>query len=222
MPQADLQGVAATQPFARLPVTFEQACSRSSALLMLLLLVSALATLLVPLALLAVSATPAIGAAVENPLATLQVLLGLTLMSTLFLLPAKRLIERWGGARRVHIDGEAVSVSMGALGRAFAGANWRLPLAEFSGITRRLRSTLSGVGQELYLVHADPRKCLVIFAADEIPQATVERAAALLGLPEIPMGGNGGARGLPKDPPRWPPPDPPGSPRLPPAPLASP
>ena len=137
-----------------------------------------------PAVLLAATATPALWAAADNPLAALQVVAGLGLWTALFIVPARRLLQRFGTQRSVRIEGGMVSVS----DRAVLGSRlWQVPLEEFSGIAHWVRSSLSGVRHELHLVHADPGKSLLIHRADHISQATIDAAGALLGLPSIPV-----------------------------------
>ena len=185
MPQA-LQVVVASNPlFDRLPFSVDQKSSRTSTLIMLLLLVPAVVTILVPVGLLAAFATQALGAAVEHPEAAVQVVLGLGVWTLLFVLPAKRLIQRFGTARHVRIDLGLVTVHEHGIFRA---SSWTAPLSEFSGVTHHVRSTLSGVRHELILVHSDRSKSVLLHAGDQIPYASIEGAAALFGLPHVPAG----------------------------------
>jgi hypothetical protein len=192
MPQAARNGLnvgrTATQEEAavrwdRLPITIETA-ARLSTPVRFSLLVPTLAVMVSPAVLLAATATPALWAAADNPLAATQVVAGLGLWTALFIVPARRLLQRFGSQRSVRIEGGVVSVSDGTV---LGWRSWQVPLDEFSGIARRLRSSLSGVRHELHLVHADPRKSLLIHRADHISQATIDAAGALLGLPPIPV-----------------------------------
>ena len=167
----------------RLPITIETAARLSTAV-RLSLLVPTLAVMVSPAVLLAATATPALWAAADNPLAATQVVAGLGLWTALFIVPARRLLQRFGSQRSVHIEGGMVSVSEHTV---LGSRSWQVPLDEFSGISRQVRSSLSGVRHELHLVHADPRKSLLIDRADHISQATIDAAGALLGLPSIPV-----------------------------------
>jgi hypothetical protein len=185
MPQAALDIVASNPLFDRLPFSVEQKSSRASAVIMLLLLVPAVATLLVPVGLIAAFATPALWAAMERPAAALQVVLGLGVWTVLFVLPAKRILQRFGTARDVRIEQGLVTVREQA---AFRSRVWTAPLSDFSGIAHHVRSTLSGVRHELILVHRQRPKSVLLHAGDRIPQSTIESAAALLGMPHVPAG----------------------------------
>jgi hypothetical protein len=167
----------------RLPITIESTARLSTAV-RLSLLVPTLAVMVSPAVLLAATATPALWSAADNPLAAAQVVAGLGLWTALFIVPARRLLQRFGSHRSVRIEGGMVSVS----DRAVLGSrSWQAPLDEFSGIAHWMRSSLSGVRHELHLVHPDPRKSLRIHRADHISQATIDAAEALLGLRPVPV-----------------------------------
>jgi len=185
MPQAMHVVVASNPLFDRLPFSVEQKTSRASAALVLLLLVPAVATILMPVGLLAAFATPALWAAAEHPGAATQVVLGLGIWTLLFVVPAKRIIQRFGTARCVRIEQGLVTVRESG---ALRSRNWTAPLAEFSGVAHHVRSTLSGVRHELILVHGDRAKSVLLHADDSIPQSTVDRATGLFGLPHVPAG----------------------------------
>jgi len=185
MPQAVVDILASDPLFAKLPFSVDQRSSRASALIMLLLLVPALVTLLVPLGLLAVFAGPVAAIAASDPAAAIQVVLGLGLWTVLFVVPAKRLVQRFGRERRVHVDAGMVTVrETGVLGSRV----WTAPLSEFRGLAYHVRATLSGLRHELILVHAVPGRSVLLHTADAISQSTIERAIRLLRLPQVPPG----------------------------------
>jgi hypothetical protein len=168
---------------ASLPLTIEHASSRTSNAIMLALLVPALAILIIPLGLLAAFATPAVSAGANNPVAAAQAFIGLCMWTALFALPCKRLIQHFGRAQHIHIEAGVVSVSeRGAIGCR----DWNAPLSEFCGVAHHVRATLSGWRHELILVHPDRSKRLLLCASDAIPHSTIERAAKLLGVAQIP------------------------------------
>src|SRR5262249_53422224 len=151
--------------------------SRISALIMLLLLVPALLVGLVPTALLVAYASSSWGIAADNPGAAAQVLVGIAMWTVLFVLPAKRIVQRFGAARQIMIDRDYVSVS----DRGFFGTrHWSAPLAEYTGIARHLRSTLSGLRSELILVHRESRKSILLHSGDLASTPTIEQAIGLL------------------------------------------
>lgn len=182
MPQAVFEIVAAPARFDCLPISLDQRTSRGSALVLLMLLAPALAMLLLPAALLAVFAGPALDIAARDPIAAFQVVVGLLLWGTLLALPMRRIIQRLGRARTVRIADGFVSVRERS---PFGATQWRAPLCEFRGVTHHVRATLSGWRHELILVHADRAHSVLLHAADGIPASMIERASALLRLPEI-------------------------------------
>jgi hypothetical protein len=181
-PQAVLDIVACDPPFDRLPLTIEQKSSRISALIMLMLLVPALLVVLVPTGLLVAYASSSLGVAADHPGAAAQVLVGIGLWTVLFVLPAKRIVQRFGTVRRIQVDTGAVTVGERGL---FGSRRWSAPLSEYIGITRHLRSTLSGLRHELILVHREPRKSVLLHSGDLTSPPTIEQTTRLLGLPEI-------------------------------------
>jgi hypothetical protein len=183
MPQVLLDIVASNPLFDRLPLNVQQKSSRSSALIMLLLLVPAVLTMLVPVGLLAAFAAPALWTATENPVAATQVVVGLVIWTVLFVVPAKRLVQRFGTAREIRIEGGLVTVRESG---AFRARVWNAPLSEYAGVAHHVRSTLSGVRHELILVHGKRAKSVLLHAGDKIPQSTIDCATVLFGLPHVP------------------------------------
>ena len=108
---------------------------------------------------------------------------GLIAWVALFLVPAKRIIQRFGNRRRVTIVHERVTVADDSL---FGARHWSAPLAEFRGIAHHVRSTLSGVRHELILVHPSRGRSVVLHSAHAIGQPTIDRATALFRLQQIP------------------------------------
>jgi hypothetical protein len=183
MPQAVLDIVASASHFEHLPYNVDQRSSRISALLMLMLLLPALGALLVPLALLAAFPLSALAIALSKPLAAALVVLGLGVLSVLFLLPAARLVRRFGSGRSVRIEAGRVNVTDRGL---ISSRSWSAPTAEFRGLAHHVRASLSGVRHELILVHPERDKSVLIYVADKVSKATIERATALLRVPEVP------------------------------------
>lgn len=183
MPQASLESIASDPLFSALPLIVEQRSSRISALILLCLLVPALVGLVLPVWFLAVFAVPALWIAAENPGAALQVLGGLAVWTGLFVVPAMRLLERFRTSRTVSIGTAMVSVRER---RLVGERSWMVPLLQFTGVTHIIRTSLSGLHHELILVHNEPRRCIVLHRADRISQTTIDRAAQLLSLPQVP------------------------------------
>jgi len=183
MPQAVFEVVASDPLFAHLPFSIDQKSSRASGLILLMLLVPGLVTLLVPLGLLAAFAAPVLAIAAENPAAAAQVLLGLGLWTVLFVIPGKRIVQHFGTGRKIRIDAGLVTVSERG---AMRSRVWSAPLTEYSGLAHHVRATLSGLRHELILVHRSRAKSVLLHTGDHISQSTIEQAANLLRLPQVP------------------------------------
>lgn len=183
MSQTKSDAVVSDALFTALPLLVEQKSSPASGMIRLALLVPALATLMVPLGLLAAFAAPAVSVAASNPIAAAQALLGLCMWTALFALPCKRIIHHFGRGRRVRIEAGVVMVNERG---AIRCRDWSAPLAEFCGIAHHVRATLSGLRHELILVHPERAKSVLLHTADSFSQATLERAAALLSMPQVP------------------------------------
>jgi hypothetical protein len=130
----------------------------------------------------AMSEPEAINLAFARPLETLQIVAGMLMLSTLVLVPVRRLVTRIGRAGVIEIDGHHVRVheKSGLARRAFSE-----PLGAYRGIAHRVRTTLSGIQHELVLVHPDARRDVVIALDDSRPGPTPANLMAQLRLPEI-------------------------------------
>ena len=133
----------------------------------------------------ALSKPDAVNLALAQPLATLQVVAGIMMLSALLLVPVRRLVADFGSRGIVEIDGNMVEVSEKGL---FSTRKFSEPLDAYRGIAHRVRTTVSGIRHELVLVHHDERRDVVI-ALDRL-EATISPASmiARLGLPEITAG----------------------------------
>jgi hypothetical protein len=170
--------------FDSLPFKAEQTSSRTAAVLILLLLIPVIGLVIVPVGLVLVFATGEVQeAVVHHPLAAAGLVAGLATWAALFLVPAKRIIQRFGNRRRVTIARERVTVADESL---FGSRLWSAPLADFRGVAHHVRSTLSGVRHELILVHPTRDRSVLLHSADVIAQSTIDRATALLSLQQVP------------------------------------
>ena len=184
MPPAASSNVVSVPPFGSLPFHAEHRSSRTGAVLMLLLLVPVLSMVIVPVGLVLAFAAPEVReATAHHPLAAAILSAGLIAWVALFLVPAKRIIQRFGNRRRVTIAQERVTVADDSL---FGARHWSAPLAEFRGVAHHIRSTLSGVRHELILVHPSRNRSVLLHSAHAIAQPTIDRATALLRLQQIP------------------------------------
>lgn len=182
-PVAATAGTSAS-PFEALPFSFVQQSSRTMAVLLLLIMLPVLAVLIVPPALMLFLAVEDMRHALaDKPLAVGMLVLGLISWAGVFLVPTQRLLKKLWTARRVRIAADEVTVSDGG----FLGSRlWTAPLSEFSGIAHHVRASLSGVRHELVLVHRDRRRTVLLHTADRISQGTIDQAAALFRLPQLP------------------------------------
>lgn len=134
----------------------------------------------------ALSKPDAVSLALARPLATIQIVAGILLLSALVLVPARRLIAGIGSGGSVEIDGRFVRVAERGF---FFSRTFHEPIDAYSGIAHRIRTTLSGIHHELVLVHPDARRDVVI-ALDRLePAVTPASMIARIGLPEIAAGG---------------------------------
>ncbi|MFM9847445.1 MAG: hypothetical protein ACKVP3_09815 [Hyphomicrobiaceae bacterium] len=168
-----------------LPIHLEQSTSHASVVLKALLLVPALAAVAVPLALLgahAMAEPAAFTMLADHPMEALQIGLGLVLWCALFVWPLRLVLARAGTGRVVDITVDMVRVTdRGPL----RSTTWSEPLGCYRGVAHTVRSSLSGVRHEMILVHADPRRHVLLAAAPSMPQSLLTRTASLLNLPEV-------------------------------------
>lgn len=130
----------------------------------------------------AISEPEALSLALAKPLATLQIVAGVLLLSALLLVPARRLVSDFGRKGLVEIDGNIVRVAERGL---FSSRRFREPLHAYRGVAHRIRTTVSGLHHELVLVHPDTHRDVVI-ALDRLgPAVTPASMIARIGLPEI-------------------------------------
>lgn len=175
-----------TPDFEQLPISIKLTTSRSSVAMRLLMLAPMMVMLAVPLSLIgarAASEPSPLDHLASNPASAAQIIAGLLLWGALFLWPIKRTVARMGASRSVEIDGNTVTV----VDRTpFGSRIWIEPLQNYSGLAHNIRASLSGNRHEIVLAHADARKNVVISLGDRITQTTMDKAKALLGLPEVP------------------------------------
>jgi hypothetical protein len=133
----------------------------------------------------AMSKPEAVSRALAQPLTTVQIVLGLLMLSALLLVPARRVVAGIGRAGIVEIDGNLVKVAE----KGFLSArNFCEPLAAYRGVVQRVRTTVSGIHHELVLVHPDARRDVIIALDGMDPAMAPAAVIARLGLPEITCG----------------------------------
>jgi hypothetical protein len=169
-----------------LPIRLEETVTRGAAATRLLLLVPCTLAIAIPVAAVAFAASSApetLTMLAERPIAAAQIAAGLAMWLALFALPASRTIGRLWSRREVRIaDGMAEIVD-----RSPVGTRTRVtPIHDYRGIAHHIRASLSGLTHEIVLVHADPALTVTLVASDRVTQTMIDKATALLALPEIP------------------------------------
>jgi hypothetical protein len=184
MPQAAPSLVASLAAFDSLPYRIAHKSSRICALLLLALLAAMACMVIVPLALVLVHAAGDVGDALAHkPLAAGALAVGLAAWIALLAAAAAGVLRRCWRRRSVTVTPERVVVCDAGL---FGATLWTRPLPEFRGIAHHVRATLTGVRHELVLVHSARNRSVLLYAADSLSQATIDRAATLLRLPQVP------------------------------------
>lgn len=130
----------------------------------------------------AMSKPEAVSRALAQPLTTVQIVLGMLMVSALLLVPARRLVAGIGRAGIVEIDGNVVQVAEKGL---LSARKFSEPLDAYRGIAHRIRTSVSGIHHELVLVHPDARRDVVIALDGMDASMTPAAVIARLGLPEI-------------------------------------
>lgn len=180
-----MDGTASETGSPGLSLTFAHAPAGWGRLFLLALLGAALTLLMVPFWLIGTHLVtdPAARAVVAaRPQAALSLGLGLVLLFWIFGWPLAA-HARCALGRRITIAGGLVR----AEGRGLFGPRaWVEPLASYAGVAHRVRSSLSGIRHELILVHRRPSRSVLLLASSQISQETVEAAARLFALAEIP------------------------------------
>ena len=165
-----------------LPLRLEQERSKTSALMLLGLLLPVAGSVLVPFGMIALAGPNLLAMALDNPLAMAQLSLGALMWIGLFVVPVSIFARRHGIARTVDVTATDVTITeTSALGRQTRV----VPLGQYDGLVHVVRTSVSGIRHELLLVDFATRTRTVIHVADRIGRETVEEASQLLGLPEI-------------------------------------
>lgn len=176
-----------SSPSPCLPLTFEpMPDGRIGRVLLLALVAAGLAALIAPIFMIAthLAADPSARALItDQPRLAVLPALGLAVMLIILGWPLVRLIRSLPTRRRITIhDGVLHTEEIGFFGTR----QWSEPLGAYAGLGHRMRSSLSGVRQELVLVHRQPSRSVVLETGPRITPESVNAKARLLGLAEIP------------------------------------
>ena len=174
-----------SEPCGRARLCLRQHSHLSASVLRLGALCGIALTVLLPqLAILAaaLSNADARAAAALHPFSSLAIALALVLSAAACLWPLARQIERFNARRAVLIGNKMVRGADLQLGRL---TRWSAPLAAYTGLAHRVRTSLSGARHELMLVHADSARSVLLLTGEHISDSDIARHACLLGLPQI-------------------------------------
>jgi len=150
------------------------------------MLVPAMIAVIIPIGMMAAHAArePSLAAAIwDKPLSAIQVLIGLVFWAAIFLIPIKNMLARLGRERIIRIQAGHVYVTDKHI---FFRKKWVVPLSAFRGLAHNVRATHSGARQELFLVHGDKRRSLLLHTSDNISHDVIEKACHLLDKPQLP------------------------------------
>lgn len=170
--------------FDSLPYRAEHEPARASALVLLTLLAVLAGIVVVPVVLAVAYASHDIASALAHkPLAFVMLTMGVVAWLSLLTVAVHRVVHTLWCRRSVSITAaRVVLANSGLLGATLCVH----PLADYRGIVHRVRATLTGVHHELLLVHCRRMRPVLLYAADTITQSTIDRAIALLRLPQLP------------------------------------
>lgn len=167
-------------------VVLEQGAEGAGRFVLLAVLCPILLALMVPFWLVLshmISDPAARAVVVDRPLMGVQLGLGLIVLVWIFGWPLAYLTRGVLRRRLIRIENGLVSAKETGL---FGGSGWTEPLAAYVGLTRRVRTSLSGVRQELVLVHERPSRSVILQSSPQISQDTADSMARLFALAEIP------------------------------------
>lgn len=171
--------------YSKLPLVVHQSFSRSSQVVLILILVPLLVSLATPFALIAetlIYDPEARMVLAGRPGAAAALLTAIFMLAVLFGWPLYRLLVLASEERSVRIEGRMVEVRSKSL---FGSRHWTQAVPTYLGVAKGVRSTLSGVTHELLLVHADHRRTVVLATARHPLHEEAQALARLLGVAEI-------------------------------------
>lgn len=174
-------------PASSLPMRLRHKARTTQTVVLSLLATPVIVACVVPFVIAAAAATGqeagAIGAIVEQPLASLKLVGGMALALGLVSYPLHVIAGRIGGGQMVRITAKRVSVAE----RTLRGlVRWHEPIANYRGLAHHIRASLSNARHEIVLVHSDPRRNILLQAGDRVVQGDLDRLAEMLRLPVVP------------------------------------
>jgi hypothetical protein len=160
----------------------EQPTSHATTILSAAVFMPAACSIFIPLFMAAAHAGTVAAAAQQNPLAALQVAVGVALWVGLFVVPVARRLRRLGLSRSLTIQGGRVVETTQTL---FGAHRTDRPLSAFAGVVHRIRTSVGGVAHELALIERSSGREVVFQTAARLDRTAVDAAVATLGLKEI-------------------------------------
>lgn len=183
---ANYDSVSPRPSFDVLPAQFVERSSQPALIFKALLLGTMALLVAVPVAMIAMGVATAPAERMPStlsPFAALQLAMALIALAGLILLPLSAILARIGRRRSVHITRDAVHLQAHGL---LSQRRQMLAITDYRGVTYRVRTTLSGTRHEILLVHPQPENSVLLAAADHAGDVSVARAAAALGVLEVP------------------------------------
>lgn len=182
MQATDFETVLPEGPLAALPTTLNQTPSRAAPFLLLALAAPAALASLAPISLILVHASHDTSVLAERSGSVAAVLLALLAWIAVFAWPIAARAARAGRNRIITISADTIEVTDTAW---LSTDSFCEPIAAYTGLAHRVRSSLSGTRHELILVHPDPARTVLLRIAAKITQAEVDETARLLACREI-------------------------------------
>ena len=185
MNRAVFDAVLPADPPGNFPAELVQRVSRSRTLLLSLLVLPFLtATAVLIFALLStfMPNPEGLNLLANKPATVIKLGLAISLTVAVAWLPIRALFWRVGRHRTVEFHATKVHVRDQSL---LGETSWSAPFSSFRGVVHHVRATLSGAHHELFLVHPDPTRTILLHTATEIPQSTINHYASLVALPEL-------------------------------------
>jgi hypothetical protein len=182
MRATDFETITPDAPLTGLPLTLRQTPSRAAPFLLAALAMPAALVSLVPFVLVAEHLSRDSTILITRIETALAIGAGLLLWIGVFAWPFLARVGRAGCDRTIEITGTMVTVTdQGWL----AAQTWQEPLSAYTGLSHRVRSSLSGTRHELLLMHVNSSRTLLLRVAPRIAQSELDETAMLLGCREI-------------------------------------
>ena len=182
MRATDFETILPDAPVSGFPVVLRQTPSRAAPFILFALALPAAVLSLFPFVVLGEHLSRDPSLLIRNAGAIVALTTTGLLWLALFAWPIAVRIGRAATRREVEITSREVRV----LDHHLLGhQSWSEPFHRYSGLTHRVRSSLSGTRHELILVHPNPARSVLVRASTRISATEIEATAAVFGCPEI-------------------------------------